>query len=178
MLNKILSFGAIAGLIVGAALFGITVALHDQPPSGYGVLVGYLIMLVALSLVFVAIKRHRDVDLGGVIRFWPAFATGLGVSFIASVFYVVAWEAALTVSGADFIGSYTNTLIEQQKATGISGPALAKFIADMDQFKADYAKPAYRLTMTFTEIFPVGLVMSLISAALLRNPRVLPARRV
>jgi len=30
--------------------------------------------------------------------------------------------------------------------------------------------------MTFIEIFPVGLLVALISAALLRNPKMLPAR--
>jgi hypothetical protein len=30
--------------------------------------------------------------------------------------------------------------------------------------------------MTFIEIFPVGVLIALISAALLRNPRMLPAR--
>jgi hypothetical protein len=31
--------------------------------------------------------------------------------------------------------------------------------------------------MTFVEIFPVGVLVSLVSVALLRNPRFLPARR-
>ncbi len=30
--------------------------------------------------------------------------------------------------------------------------------------------------MTFLEIFPVGLIIALLSAALLRNPKVMPAR--
>jgi hypothetical protein len=31
--------------------------------------------------------------------------------------------------------------------------------------------------MTFVEIFPVGLLIALVSAGLLRNPRFLPARQ-
>jgi hypothetical protein len=31
--------------------------------------------------------------------------------------------------------------------------------------------------MTFVEIFPVGLVIALVSAAILRNPKAFPARR-
>ncbi len=177
MLRRILSYGLGAGLIVGGALFAITVTLGGHPPSGLGMLIGYLTMLVALSLVFVAIKRHRDIALGGVIRFWPAFGLGLGVSLVASVCYVLAWEAALAVSGMDFAATYADAVIERQKAKGVSGEALARLVADMESFKASYANPAYRVPMTFTEIFPVGLIVSLVSAAILRNPRVLPVRR-
>lgn len=178
MLKKILSYGAIAGLIAGGVLSAIVLTPGEHgAPGAWAMLVGYLTMLVGLSLVFVAIKRHRDETLGGAIRFWPAFALGLGVSFVASVIYALAWETALAVSGMDFAGSYAHAVIEQQKAKGVSGEALAKLVADMEAFKANYANPAYRLPMTFTEIFPVGVIVSLVSAALLRNPRVLPARR-
>jgi hypothetical protein len=47
----------------------------------------------------------------------------------------------------------------------------------MEAFKADYANPSYRLAMTFAEVFPVGVLVSLLSAALLRNPRFLAQRR-
>jgi len=176
MFKKILSYGTVAGLVVGVALFGLTVGMKDHPPSSYGMLIGYLTMLVGLSAVFLAIKKHRDADLGGVIRFWPALGLGLGVSLVASLFYVAAWEAALAFTHMDFAGSYAAALIDQQRGRGVSGEALAKFTADMETFKAEYSNPLFRLPMTFTEIFPVGVLVSLVSAGLLRSSRFLPAR--
>jgi len=177
MLKRILFYGTVAGLIVGVPLFGMTVAMNGHPPLTYGVAIGYLTMLIALSTVFAAIKRRRDGDLGGVIRFWPAFGLGLGISIVAGIFYVVAWEAALAVTHLDFAAGYAKALIAQQQARGVTGEALAKLTADMERFKAQYANPLYRLPMTFAEIFPVGLLVSLVSAALLRNSRFLPARK-
>ena len=77
----------------------------------------------------------------------------------------------------DFADTYARAMIAAQKAKGASPEVLAKLAADMEVFKAQYANPLFRLPMTFIEIFPVGLLVSLISAAILRNPRVLPARR-
>ena len=57
------------------------------------------------------------------------------------------------------------------------GAALAQLTAEMEAFKKSYAKPLYRLTEGFTEIFPVGVLVSLVSAGLLRNRGFLPARR-
>ena len=177
MLSRVVRYGLVAGLIVGVPLFGLTVALNGLPPTRYGAVIGYTTMLIALSAVFVAIKRHRDVDLGGVIRFWPALGLGLGISLVAAIIYVAAWEAALAVIHSDFAGTYANALIEQEKAKGVSGEALAKFIAEMERFKTQYKNPLYRLPMTFAEIFPIGVLVSLVSAGLLRNSRFLPARR-
>lgn len=116
MFRRILIFGVIAGLIVGSASFGVTVALAGEPPPlEYGMVFGYTTMLVALSFVFVGIKRHRDVDLGGAIRFWPALGMGLAISFIASVFYVLAWEAAMAVTGMDFAAEYTRFILDQER---------------------------------------------------------------
>jgi hypothetical protein len=179
MLKKILSYGSVAGLIVSVplSLFSVAFARNGHEPFAHGMIFGYLMMLIALSTVFVAIKRHRDNELGGVIRFWPAFGLGLGISFVASVFYVLTWEVAVALTHVDFASVYANMLIEQQKAQGISGEALAKFIADMEQFKTQYANPLFRLPMTFIEIFPIGVLVSLAAAAALRNSRFLAARR-
>lgn len=177
MLSKILSYGGLAGLIVGIPLFAMTVAMKGHPPLAWGMAIGYLTMLIALSTVFVAVKRQRDVDGGGVIRFWPAFGLGLGISLVASVIYVLSWELALAVTGMDFAGSYAKAVIDEQRAKGASAEALARLGAEMAVFKTQYAQLAYRLPMTFAEIFPVGLLVSAVAAGLLRNPRFLPARR-
>ena len=175
MFRKILSYGVVAGLIVGVPLSAIVVSAGGHEMH-YGMVIGYAIMLVGLSTVFVAVKRHRDLDLGGVIGFWPALGMGLGISVVASVVYVAAWETTVALTHLDFANGYAKMLIEQKKAAGVTGAALAKFTAEMEQFKAQYANPLYRWPMTFIEIFPVGVLVSLVSAGLLRNSRFLPAR--
>jgi hypothetical protein len=178
MLNTILKYGLIGGLIVGGIDFAIFTLLDDAPHLEYGMLIGYSVMLVALSTVFVGIKQHRDRDRGGVIRFWPAFGLGLAISFIAGVFYVLAWEASQAVTGGDFASVWANAMIEQARAQGESAAAIARLTAEMAQFKVQYANPWFRLPMVFSEIFPVGVLVSLVSAALLRRPGFLPARRL
>jgi hypothetical protein len=176
MFRNIVIYGIAAGLAVGIPLSVITLSFSGHQMLSYGMLIGYTIMLIALSAVFMGIKRYRDVDLGGVIGFWRALALGLGISFVAGILYVVSWETACAIAGIDFGGSYSAALIAQKKAAGVSGAALAKFVAEMNAFKVQYANPLYRWPMTFMEIFPVGVLVSLISAALLRNRRFLPAR--
>jgi hypothetical protein len=177
MLRTIIKYGVIAGLVVGGFEFATFVAFSGMPPLKYGMLIGYTTMLVALSAVFVGIKRHRDVDRGGVIGFWQAFAIGLGISFIAGIFYVIAWEVVQAMTHMDFGGAYANAIIASEKAKGASAEALARLSAEMEDFKVQYANPMFRLPMTFVEIFPVGVLVSLVSAGLLRNSRFLPARR-
>ncbi len=177
MLKRILSFGLAAGLLAGVPLFAIVVA-YKGPPPDYGMAIGFLIMLVALSLVFVAIKRRRDRDLGGVIRFWPAFGLGVAISLVAALVYAATWEATLAITKLDFGTQWARIYLDQGKAKGLSEPELARLAAEMDAFKAQYAQPLYRFAMTVSEIFPVGLLVSLVSAALLRNPRFLPRQRL
>ena len=176
MLRTILIWGVVGGLLVGLPLSAITLS-GGHELSKHGMLIGYTIMLVALSTIFVAVKRYRDQELGGVIRFWPAFGLGLGISFVAGLLYVAAWESSTAIAHADFATSYANAMIAEQKAAGVSGAKLAEFTAEMEHFKVQYANPLFRWPMTFIEIFPVGVLVSLFAAALLRNPRFMAARK-
>jgi hypothetical protein len=170
-------YGVVAGVLVGVPLFAITVGLIGQPPAPWDVAIGYLTMLIALSAVFAAVKRQRDEAQGGVIGFWPALGLGLAVSLIAGLFYVAAWEAALAVTHMDFGGDYARAMIARARARGETGAALARAAAEAEAFRRHYADPLYRLPATFAEIFPVGVLVSLVSAGLLRNSRFLPTRR-
>lgn len=177
MLRTILSYGAGAGLIVGGWLFVVMLAFRGRPPEGgVGMALGYIGMLAGLSLVFVAVKRHRDGEGGGMIRFPTALALGLGVSVMASLFYVVAWELALEVTGSDFADTYAKAMVDGARAKGLTGQALADVVKESDRFRTTYANPLVRWPLTFLEILPVGVAVSLVSAAVLSNPRVLPAR--
>lgn len=174
MLRIALVYGLISGLIIIVSITLSLVFSSDEVSPALEWL-GYLIMLVALSAVFFGIKRHRDIHHGGVVTFWTALKTGLLITLFATLAYVVVWEVYLAFSGSTFIDAYTAGLLEQKAASGASETEIADYAAELDAMKAQYANPVFRVPITFLEIFPVGLVVSLISAAILRNPRVLPA---
>jgi hypothetical protein len=101
----------------------------------------------------------------------------LAISAVAGVMYVLTWEFTQALTGYGFVAEYTDTLVSEKQAAGASAEEIATLRAQMAEFAVQYADPLYRLPVTFIEIFPVGVLVSLISAAVLRNPRVLPARR-
>jgi Protein of unknown function (DUF4199) len=176
MFRIIVVYGIIGGLIVAAPMvLGMVLWPHDKPFED-GAVVGYITMIVALSTVFLGVKHHRDRRLGGVIKFVPAFLIGVGISAVAGVLYVAGWDLALGLTHFDFAAVYSKSMIEAAQANGASAAELEKLRADMAALTANYANPLYRWPVTFIEIFPVGVIISLISAALLRNSRFLPAQ--
>ncbi|MBA3896912.1 MAG: DUF4199 domain-containing protein [Sphingomonadaceae bacterium] len=171
-----LTYGLLSGLvIIGVLLTGILLGGHQSIFSSMWF--GYLVMLVALTFIFVGVKRYRDVERGGVIKFGPALAIGLGIAVVAGLAYVVVWEAYLAMTHYMFMDHYIAGIRHAREAEGVSGAALAREMADLEKMRVQYANPLYRIPMTFLEIFPVGLIVALVSAALLRNPRLLPAAR-
>jgi len=173
-----LRIAIIYGLVSGAVIIGgmlATIALNGGAPHSNPYL-GYLIMLIAMSSILVGVKQYRDQALGGVIRFWPALGLGLAIAAFAALAYVIIWEVYLAVSGGDFIQKYADTMLAQKRAEGVTGAAYDKAAADMAGMIKLYANPLFRVPITLLEILPVGLLVPVVSAALLRNPRFLPAR--
>src|SRR5687767_11431263 len=171
-----LIYGGIAGAIaisLISAMLAMELTGHDET----AMLVSYLFMLMALSLIFVGVKRYRDVECGGVIRFGRAFALGLGMAGVAGLIYAIGWETFVAVSGYDFMAEYSASLIEGMRAEGAAATAIEAKAAEMRAFAETYRNPLFRMPMIFVEIFPVGLLVALVSAALLRNPKFLPAQR-
>ena len=175
MTRTVLTYGLISGLVVITGMIGTIVASGGGAAVG-GVWLGYLIMLVALSAILVGVKQHRDQALGGVISFRTALLIGLGIAAVASLAYVAVWEAYLAATHYTFMDQYAAQTLEAKRAAGVTGEAYAKAAAQMETMRVQYRNPLFRLPMTFVEIFPVGLLIALVSAGLLRNPRFLPAR--
>jgi len=176
MLRTILIYGIIGGIIVTVPMDLQVLAFSEQMPPGWAMFVGYATMIVALTSVFLGIKQYRDKTLGGVIKFLPALGVGLGISIIAGVIYVAGWDISLALTKWDFAKDYAQSTVAAAQAQGASAAELEKTRAEMAEFAKNYANPLYRWPMTFIEIFPVGVLISLISAALLRNSRFMPAR--
>jgi hypothetical protein len=173
-MKYVLTYGAIGGAIA-ITIISTTLAL-DMPSHSTSLLVGYLVMLAALSLIFVGVKRYRDVECGGVIRFSRAFGLGASMALVAGLVYAIGWEIFVGISGFDYMSGYTNDVIGGMQAEGAAQAAIDAKRVELSQMGAMLANPLYRFPMIFAEILPVGLLVALVAAGLLRNPKLLPAR--
>jgi len=175
MLRIILIYGVVGGVIVAVPMLVSMLTTPAGTIPENSALYGYLSMLLAFTMVFVGMKHYRDKVLGGVIRFLPALGVGLGISAVASLFWVVGWEITLA-TGFDFGSAYMDSVVAAAQARGAPAAEIERIREDAAEALTLYANPLTRLPVTFMEMFPIGVVISLLSALLLRNSRFLPAR--
>jgi len=173
MLRIVLIFGLISGIII-AALMWLMLAMMQAGIQGHSLIIGYATMIIALSLVFFGVKSYRDNN-GGHITFLKGLQVGVLISLIAALCYGVSWEAYYRTSGSDFMQKYTAQYIEHMKADGASDSEIAETQRQMDEMGEHYKNFFFRFGFTLIEILPVGLIVALISAALLRKRELLPA---
>lgn len=175
MKKVIIIYGIIAGLITGGLML-VTMPLFESDTLNfdYGAVIGYAGMVIALSLIFFGVKSFRDQHSAGRITFGKGLVIGLAITLVASLFYGVAWEITYARSGEKFMAKWTQSELEKMKAKGVSEEKLEEAREDWAQFTEMYKNPVIRFGMTLTEIWPVGILISLVSSALLRKKEFLP----
>lgn len=169
MKKLVIVYGIIAGLIVTGMMAFSTGYFCTKGDFEGGMIYGYSAMIIAFSMIFVGIKSYRDKHNGGTINFGKAFKIGFFISLIASTIYVTGWLINYYFFMPDFMDKYAAVMIAKAKASGISADELAKKTADMMQMKAWYKNPLFVILMTYVEILPIALVVSLISALILKR---------
>ncbi|AWI27332.1 DUF4199 domain-containing protein [Flavobacterium pallidum] len=162
-----LTYGLIAGTVVSVVmLFSMNYLSHCNGNVDYGtsMVVGYASMLIAFSLVFVGIKNYRDKHNGGVISFGLAFKIGSLMVLIASTMYVVAWLIDFFYFIPGFIDTYSAHMLAELRASGASQVKIDAKTKEMAEFAIMYRNPFFNAMMTYAEILPVGLIVTLISS--------------
>ncbi|HJU94005.1 MAG TPA: DUF4199 domain-containing protein [Pyrinomonadaceae bacterium] len=175
MKKTVLKFGLIAGGIFVAVMFS-TMPFLDQIGFEYGEVIGYTMLLAAFAFIFVGIRSYRENVGNGYITFGRAFKIGILITVIASLCYVISWQIVYYGFVPDFGEKYTQYLAEKSRAAGASPDEVAKEVAEMQRFMALYKNPVYNFLITFfVEPLPMGLFITLISAAILRKrPKEVP----
>jgi hypothetical protein len=132
-------------------------------------LIGYASMLIAFSLVYVGIRNYRDKYNQGVISFGKAFKTGLLIVLIASTIYVAAWLIDFFFFIPDFMDKYTASTLADLKAGGASQAEIDRQAKEMANSVRMFKNPFFNAMMTYAEILPVGLIVTLISSLILKR---------
>jgi hypothetical protein len=169
MKKTVLTFGLIAGIMISVLMDG-SLLLADKIGTGHNSLIlGYAIMVASFLLVYFGIRSYRDNSLGGQISFGRAFACGILITLITIVCYVATWEILYFKFMPHFMDSYFAAQIHKVQSSGLDPATTAARVTAIKQSQQLYQNPFVNMAYTFMEPLPVGLIITLISAALLRR---------
>ena len=167
MKKVVLTFGVISG-IVSSVLMLTVMHFVDRIGFDRGPIVGYTAMVVSFLLVFFVIRAYRENN-GGRISFGRAFSVGILITMISCCFYVVTWELIYFVITPDFGQKMADYMVRQVQSSSESPQAIAQKIQELKHFNELYQNLFFNLAVTFIEPLPIGLIITLISAAILRR---------
>ena len=168
MKKTFLTFGLIAGVMI-SVLMDSSLLLANKIGSGHSMVVGYTIMVASFLLVYFGIRSYRDNTLGGQISFGRAFACGILIALITCVCYVATWEVIYFNFMPHFMDGYFAAQIHRIQSSGLDPNTIATQVAAIKHSQELYQNPLVNIAYTFIEPLPVGLIMTLLSAAILRR---------
>jgi hypothetical protein len=168
MKKTVLIFGLLSGAVAAALMFA-TLPFADRIGFERGLIVGYTTIILSFLLVFFGIRSYRENIGGGAISFGRAFAVGILITLISCICYVVAWEILYFKFMPDFADKYAAHAIEKLKAAGATAAAIQAQMDEAKNLKRILDNPFLNAAATFIEPFPVGLIITLISALILRK---------
>ena len=170
MKRIVLKYGLASGAVVVTLMaVSLTLTMTGRLDFEGSELVGYSTMVLAFLLVFFGIRAYREETGGGAIGFGRAFSVGILITLVTCAVYVLVWEIIYYGFYPNFLDDYQTHAVARMRAAGEAEAAIAAAQAEMAQFAEMYKNPLVNIAFTFLEIFPVGLVMTLVSAAILRR---------
>ena len=167
MTSIVVIFGLISGLI-SALMLLLTTPFMERMGFDVAEILGYTTLVGSFLLVFFGIRRYRE-QAGGTLTFTRGFTVGILITLISSVIYVATWLTMMPRMAPDFPEKYKAHLVQKERAAGATEAQIEARLAEMRYYEGLYANPLGRMAITFLEPFPIGLLVTVISAAVLRR---------
>ena len=170
MKRIVLTFGLISGAILGAMTSIILpLCMSGILDFDQSEIIGYTSMVLSFAMVFFGIRTYREREGGGRITFGRAFKVGILITLVTCAVYVVAWEIVYWGFIPDFDARYAEFVISEARESGVPAAEIAETEREMAEFRELYKNPLFNIGITFLEVFPVGLIVTLVCAAILRR---------
>ncbi len=169
MKSTVLKFGLLSGLLLTAFMWATIPFMDAETDLGNSELIGYAGMLVSFSAIFIGIVQYRNQEPDGLISFGKAFKVGFLIALLASTLYVLSWMIMSTFVLPNFMTDYAAQMSEQLANSGLSAEELEIQLASLESWMEYYKNPFFKFFFTYIEILPLGTLVSLIAALILKK---------
>ena len=167
MKKNVLIYGLVLGLTLCIPWLIMVKMLYTNPEFKSHDLLGYAILVVIYSIIFIGIRNFRNKEPGGIISFGKAFRTGALITLVAATIYVAVWLVFYYLFIPDFMEVYTRHVLHQCTTEA----EVAAKTKEMENYSRMYENPLFVVLLTFAEVIPIGLAVALISALILKKTK-------
>ena len=164
MKKNVLIFGLVLGAILCVNMIRMVNLCYTNPDFKPNNFIGYTALVVIFSLIFFGVRNYRNKQLSGIISFGRAFKTGALIALAGATMYVVVWLFYYYLFVPDYLDKYIPHVLKEADPADL--PAKTKHMQD---FKEMYKNPFFVILFTYTEVLPIGLVIALVSALVLKR---------
>lgn len=169
MKRRVLIYGLISGTILCVNMIVMVNLMYKTEDFKGNDIVGYAAMVVMFSLIFFGVRDYRNKKSDGFISFGKAFKTGALIALVASTMYVVVWLFYYYLFVPDFLEVYIQCVLRETPASDLDATKVK-----MENFREMYRNPFFLVLITYAEVLPVGLVVALVSALILKKKSSVP----
>lgn len=170
MKNTVLKFGALAGSLLVVLMIVPTFFYDMKNTAMYRLseIIGYISMLLSLCVIFVGMRKYRAQS-GDVMSFGKGLLVGTGIAVVAGIIFGIASAITYAYIHPEFMATYFEYSVNQVKQSGLPPEEIAAKIKEMEAQKAFFTNPWMGGVVMFFTVAPMGFVIAVISALLLRT---------
>jgi uncharacterized protein DUF4199 len=168
MKKIVLTFGLISG-VISALMMTMTASFLGRVSYDEAELLGYTGIVLSALVIFFGIRSYRENVGGGKIGFGRGLAIGLLITAISALCYTAAFQVVYFKLQTDFGERFVACMIDKARHSGASAAEMEKVTAQAHMFKGLMDRPWTNAAFTFVEPLPVGVIVSLLAAGLLRK---------
>lgn len=169
MKKKVFIFGLVIGAILCVNMVYMVHLCYTNADFKSNDVLGYAAMVVVFSLIFFGVRNYRNKELGGVISFGQAFKAGALIAFVGASLYVIVWLFYYYLFVPDFLDKFIPHVLKETAAH--KPQELADKTKEMESFRSMYQNPLFVVLITYFEVLPVGLLVTLVSALILKKSK-------
>lgn len=166
MRSIVIKYGLISGGVIAVCLFAsLAFSTHESS----SMILGFSIMIAAFISISFAMRRYRADHPDERFTYWKAFQVGILITLLASVLYVILWKIYMSLFIPDFMEKYSAKMLQNLQNSSLSKSEIAEQTKGVIEARENYKNPIYFFLYTMAEIFPVGLLATLVFAAIHRT---------
>ncbi len=165
MKKTILINGIFGGLIASTLLAIMTVYMKLNPNYEPSPIMGFGGMLLAFGFIYLGLKQQKLAQ-NGNLSFKEGLLTGTLITLVISTMYVLVWLFIHYLYFPDFMEQYGKLVLKNSKPED-----LAAKTAEINQMKEWYKNPIMVILLSYVEVFPFGILVSLVAALILKSKK-------